>query len=139
VSKDFKPKPKKPKFKENLKIAITILIMISVFYALIYLGVDKILTTAIVALLGIFMEAVVQVFSQVIFIIQSIPYIGPIIAKVIVWPFFITINAIAYLVTLTLIRFNDGYKQVANARVITAVFLIGILLGFILGRVVKII
>jgi hypothetical protein len=138
VSKDFKPKPKKPKFKENLKIAITILIMISVFYALIYLGVDKILTTAIVALLGIFMEAVVQVFSQVIFIIQSIPYIGPIIAKVIVWPFFITINAVAYLVTLTLIRVK-GYKQVANARVLTAVFLIGILLGFILGRVVKII
>lgn len=113
--------------------------MISVFYALIYLGVDKILTTAIVALLGIIMEAVVQVFSQVIFIIQSIPYIGPIITKVIVWPFFITINAVAYLVTLTLIRFNDGYKQVANARVITAVFLIGMLLGFILGRVVEII
>jgi len=136
VSKDFKPKLKKPKFKENLKIAITILIMISVFYALIYLGVDKILTTAIVALLGIFMEAVVQVFSQVIFFIQSIPYIGPIVAKVIVWPFFITINGIAYLVTLTFIRIR-GVKEVANAKLLTAVFLIGMLLGFILGRIVK--
>ena len=138
MSKDFKPKLKKPKFKEDLEIAVTILIMISVFYGLTYFGVDKILSTAIVALLGIFMEVARQVFSQVIFIIQSIPYIGPIVAKVIVWPFFITINAVAYLVTLTLIRIK-GYKQVANARVLTTVFLIGILLGFILGRVVKII
>ena len=138
MSKDFKPKLKKPKFKEDLEIAVTILIMISVFYGLTYFGVDKILSTAIVALLGIFMEVARQVFSQVIFIIQSIPYIGPILAKVIVWPFFITINAVAYLVTLTLIRIK-GYKQVANARALTTVFLVGILLGFILGRVIKII
>ncbi len=138
MSKDFKPKLKKPRFKEDLEIAVTILIMISVFYGLIYFGVDKILSTAIVALLGILMEVARQVFSQVIFIIQSIPYIGPIIAKVIVWPFFITINAVAYLVTLTFIRVK-GVKEVANAKLLTAVFLIGILLGFILGRVVKII
>ena len=136
MSKDFKPKLKKPKFKEDLEIAVTILIMISVFYALIYFGVDKILTTAIVALLGIFMEIARQVFSQVIFIIQSIPYIGPIVAKVIVWPFFITVNGVAYLVTLTFIRIR-GVKEVANARLLTTVFLVGILLGFILGRVVK--
>lgn len=138
MSKDFKPKLRKPKFKEDLEIAVTILIMISVFYGLTYFGVDKILSTAVVALLGIFMEVARQVFSQVIFIIQSIPYIGPIVAKVIVWPFFITINGIAYLVTLTFIRVR-GVKEVANAKLLTAVFLIGILLGFILGRVVKII
>ena len=138
MSKDFKPKLKKPKFKEDLEIAVTILIMISVFYGLTYFGVDKILSTAIVALLGIFVEVARQVFSQVIFIIQSIPYIGPIVAKVIVWPFFITINAVAYLVTLTFIRIR-GVKEVTNAKLLTTVFLIGILLGFILGRVVKII
>lgn len=136
MSKDFKPKLKKPKFKEDLEIAVTILIMISIFYVLTYFGVDKILSTAIVALLGVFMEVARQVFSQAIFIIQSIPYIGPIIAKVIVWPFFITINAVAYLVALTLIRVK-GYKHVANARVLTTVFLVGILVGFILGRVFK--
>jgi len=138
VSKDFKPKLKKPKFKEDLEIAITLLIMISVFYVLTSFGVDKILTTAIVALLGIFMEIARQVFSQAIFIIQSIPYIGPVVAKVIVWPFFIAINGVAYLVTLFFIKIK-GIKEVTNARILTTVFLIGILLGFILGRVVKII
>ena len=136
MSKDFKPKLKKPKFKKNIGVAITVLIMISAFYGLTYFGVDKILSTAIVALFGIFMEVGRQVFSQVIFLIQSIPYIGPIVAKVIVWPFFITINAVAYLVTLTLIRVK-GYKQVVHANVLTYVFLVGILVGFILGRVFK--
>ena len=138
MSEDFKPKLKKPKFKEDLEIAVTILIMISVFYGLTYFGVDKILSTAIVALLGIFMEVARQVFSQVIFIIQSIPYIGPIVAKVIVWPFFITLNGVAYLVTLTFIRIR-GVKEVTNAKLLTTVFLVGVLLGFILGRVIKII
>jgi len=138
MGKDFKPKLKKPKFKEDLEISLTILIMIFVFYMLTYFGVDKILTTAIVALLGIFMEIAKQIFSQAIFIIQSIPYIGPVVAKVIVWPFFITINGLAYLVTLFFIKIR-GIKEVTNARVLTTVFLVGILVGFILGRVIKII
>ncbi len=136
MSKDFKPRIKKPKFKEDLEIAVTILIMISVFYVLNYFGVDKILTTAIVALFGIFMEMARHVFTQALFIIQSIPYVGPIVAKVIVWPFFIAINGVAYLVSLMLMRAN-GFKRVANARILTTVFLIGILVGFILGRIIK--
>ena len=138
MGKDFKPKLKKPKFNKDLDISLTILIMIFVFYMLTYFGVDKILTTAIVALLGIFMEIARQIFSQAIFIIQSIPYIGPVVAKVIVWPFFIAINGVAYLVTLFFIKIK-GIKEVTNARVLTTVFLVGILVGFILGRVVKII
>ena len=84
MSKDFNPRLKKPKFKEDLEIALTILIMVTIFCVLTYFGVDKILTTAIVALLGIFMEIARQVFTQAIFIIQSIPYIGPLIAKILV-------------------------------------------------------
>ena len=64
MSKDFKPKLKKPNFKDDLEIIFTILIMIAVFYILINFGFDKILTTTIVALLGIFMEIARQVFSQ---------------------------------------------------------------------------
>ncbi|MEA1940517.1 MAG: hypothetical protein U9N03_07650, partial [Candidatus Caldatribacteriota bacterium] len=133
----FKPKLKKPKFKEDLEITLTILIMISVFYVLTYFRVDKVLITAIVALLGIFMEIARQVFSQALFIIQSIPYIGPVVAKVVAWPFFIAINGVAYLVTLFFIKIK-GIKEVTNARVLTTVFLVGVLVGFILGRVIKI-
>lgn len=136
MSKDFKPKLKKPKFKEDLTIAVTIVIMALVFYVLNYFGVDKILTTAIVALFGIFMEIARQVFTQTIFMIQSIPYIGPLIARILVWPFFIAINGVAYLTSLLLIR-SKGFKRVANARILTTVFLIGILVGLILGRIIK--
>lgn len=110
--------------------------MVSLFYILDYFNVDKILITAIIALFGIFMEVARDIFSQMIFIIKSIPYIGPIIAKIIVWPFFLTINGIAYLVALTFIRIR-GVKEVANARVLTTVFLVGLLIGLILGRLIK--
>ena len=136
MNKDFKPKLKKPGFREDLETIITILVMISVFYILTNFGVDKISSTAIIALLGIFMQIGRQIFSQVLFIIQSIPYIGPVIAKIVVWPFFIAINGIAYLVTLLVIRVK-GVKEVANARILTTVFLIGLLMGFILGRIIK--
>ena len=84
MSKDFNPRLKKPKFKEDLEIAVTIVIMVLVFYILTYFGVDKILATAIVALFGIFMEIARRVFTQAIFMVQSIPYIGPLIAKILV-------------------------------------------------------
>jgi len=135
-NKTFSPKIKKPKFRENLEIAGILLIMVSLFYILDYFNVDKILITAIIALFGIFMEVARDIFSQMIFIIKSIPYIGPIIAKIIVWPFFLTINGIAYLVALTFIRIR-GVKEVANARVLTTVFLVGLLIGLILGRLIK--
>lgn len=110
--------------------------MISVYYILDYFNVDKILITAIMALLGIFMEVARDIFTQILFIIQSIPYIGPIIAKIIVWPFFLTINGLAYLVTLTFIRIR-GVKEVANARILTTTFIVGLLIGIILGRLIK--
>jgi len=135
-NKTFSPKIKKPKFRENLEIAGILLIMVSLFYILDYFNVDKILITAIIALFGIFMEVARDIFSQMIFIIKSIPYIGPIIAKIIVWPFFLTINGIAYLVALTFIRIR-GVKEVANARVLTTIFLVGLLIGLILGRLIK--
>lgn len=133
---NFSPKIKKPKSRDNFEIAGIILIMVSIFYILDYFNVDKLLITAIIALFGIFMELARDIFSQMIFIIKSIPYIGPIIAKIIVWPFFITINGIAYLVTLTFIRIR-GVKEVANARILTTTFLVGLLVGLILGRLIK--
>ncbi|GAI14900.1 unnamed protein product [marine sediment metagenome] len=82
------------------------------------------------------MEVARHVFTQVILIIRSIPYIGPLVARIIVWPFFIAINGVAYIVSLMLMR-AKGFKRVANARILTTVFLIGILVGFILGRIIK--
>lgn len=134
--RSFSPKIKKPKFRENLEIAGIILAMIFVYYILDYFNVDKILITAIIALLGIFMEVARDIFTQILFIIKSIPYIGPIISKIIVWPFFLTINGLAYLITLTFIRIR-GVKEVANARILTTTFIIGLLIGIILGRLIK--
>ena len=74
-----------------------------------------------------------HIFTYVLTLIQSIPYIGPMITKVITWPIFVTLNVMAYVVSLIVIRFK-GIAMVKDARILTTIFLIGLLLGFILGR-----
>ncbi|MBP8718591.1 MAG: hypothetical protein KBI07_05840 [Candidatus Atribacteria bacterium] len=112
---------------------LAILMVMLVYYLFRYSDVDKILIAAIVALLGIGMEMVSNIFTYFLSIIQSVPYIGPIIVKVITWPIFFTLNAVAYFVTLVVIRFK-GMALVKDARILTTIFLIGFLIGFILGR-----
>jgi len=86
-----------------------------------------------VALVGIGIEMFSHIFTYVLTLIQSIPYIGPMITKVITWPIFVTLNVMAYFVSLIVIRFK-GIAMVKDARILTTIFLIGLLLGFILGR-----
>ncbi len=74
-----------------------------------------------------------HIFSYILTLIQSIPHIGPIVARVITWPIFITLNILAYFVSLIVIRFK-GIAMVKDARILTTIFLIGLLVGFILGR-----
>jgi len=75
----------------------------------------------------------VNIFTYFLTFIQSIPYIGPMIAKIITWPIFVTLNVIAYFVSLVIIR-AKGMALVKDAKILTTIFVIGLLIGFILGR-----
>lgn len=130
---DFKPKiPKKGQIS-TWNVFLVIILIAFLYYLFKYTDIDGILIAALVALIGISIEMFSHLFSYILALIQSIPYIGPMIAKVITWPIFITINAIAYFVSLIVIRFK-GITMVKDARVLTTIFLIGLLIGFILGR-----
>lgn len=102
-----------------------------VYYLFRYTEIDAFLITVIVALAGIVIEVFSSLFTCLLVLIQSIPYIGPMIANIITWPIFVTLNVSAYFVTLIVIRFK-GMSMVKDARIITTIFLIGLLLGFIL-------
>jgi hypothetical protein len=68
-------------------------------------------------------------------LIGFIPVIGPILAKVLALPFFWILNAIGYF--LSIIAIKRGYsKSVLDYRVLTIVFLSGIAVGFIIGRLI---
>ncbi len=106
----------------------------AVSFAFAYTNLDTFLITVIIALVSIVVNIFTNTFTYILALIQSIPYIGPMIANIITWPIFVTLNVVAYFVSLMVIRFK-GISMVKDARIITTIFLLGLLLGFILGRI----
>ena len=93
--------------------------------------VDKAIIGGVVVIFGL----ITQAFIGLISIIALIPFIGPIIAKLLALPIFWLINALGYFVSVLAIK--KGYsKDVLNYRVLTIVLLLGIIIGYIIGKFV---
>ncbi len=106
-------------------LVIVLFIIISIS-----LGFDK----KIIALVVILTGFLTQAFSGLIGMIGTIPAIGPMIVKIVTLPFFLLLNALAYLFTFFALRM--GLKRdIVRARIISTALLIGIVIGFILGRI----
>ena len=72
-------------------------------------------------------------FAWLLGIIALVPVIGPIIVKVLTIGFIWLLNAVGYLVSYIAIR--RGYsKDVLTYRGLTVAVIIGIVIGFVLGR-----
>jgi hypothetical protein len=111
---------------------ILVWVIILIFIAIgIHYNVDKIIIGGVVVVFGL----ITQAFVGLIGIISLIPLIGPIIAKILALPIFWLINALGYFVSLIAIK--RGYsKDVINYRVLTIVLLVGIVIGFVLGKII---
>lgn len=95
------------------------------------LGIDKHVIGGVVLLVGL----IGQAFAALLAWIGFVPLVGPIIAKVLALPFIWLINGIGYLASIIAIK--RGYsKDVLNYRVITVALLIGITIGYILGKLI---
>ena len=114
-------------YRKFILIWLVILLFTIVSIAL---GFDKKIIALVVILIGFLTQA----FAGLIGMVGAIPSIGPMIVKVITLPFFIVLNAIAYLFTFFALRM--GLKRdIVRARIIATAFLVGIVIGFILGRI----
>jgi hypothetical protein len=137
-----KPSEKK---KNSPKLHITILdfilafwktifvwVIIGVFIAVaLHYEVDKAVIGGVVVVFGL----ITQAFVGLISIIALLPFVGPIVAKLLALPIFWLINALGYFVSIVAIK--KGYsKDVLNYRVLTIVLLIGIVIGYIIGKLV---
>jgi hypothetical protein len=110
-------------------IFIWIFILVFIFVAIHY-QVDETVIGGIVVIIGI----ITQAFAGLIGMISLIPFVGPILAKVLALPVFWLINALGYFVSIIAIK--RGYsKEVLNYRILTVIFLVGIVMGFILGKI----
>ena len=94
-----------------------------------YLNVDHSVIAGSVLAVGLISNA----FAWLLGIVALVPIIGPIIVKVLSIGFIWLLNAVGYLVSYIAIR--RGYsKDVLTYRGLTVAIIIGIVIGFVLGR-----
>lgn len=117
-------------FLNNYRNAIIAWLVIAVLIELgLYLGVDKDIITFVVVLVGLIGHA----FGALVVWIGLVPIVGPFVAQILSLPFIWILNGIGYLASIIAIK--RGYsKDVLNYRVITVTLLIGITIGYILGK-----
>jgi hypothetical protein len=95
------------------------------------LGIDERIVGAVVVVIAI----IGQAFAALIAWIGFVPLVGPLVAKVLALPFIWLINGIGYLVSLVAIK--RGYsKDVISYRIATVALIVGIALGYILGKLI---
>jgi hypothetical protein len=120
----------RPPWWRNGKVMLPLWIGIG---GLVWLGlhfnVDRGLIAAGVVAVGLISNA----FAWLVGIIALVPVIGPIIVKVLSIGFIWLLNAVGYLVSIVAIR--RGYsKDVLTYRGLTIALVIGIVVGFVLGK-----
>jgi len=111
---------------------IFVWIIIGVFVTIaLHYEVDKAVIGGVVVVFGL----ITQAFVGLISIIALVPILGPIIAKLLALPIFWLINALGYFVSIVAIK--KGFsKDVLNYRVLTIVLLTGIVIGYIIGKLI---
>jgi hypothetical protein len=91
--------------------------------------IDSQIIAAGVFLIGLLSNA----FAWMLGIIAAVPLIGPLIVKVLSLGFIWLLNAVGYLVSFVAIR--RGYsRDVLTYRGVTIALIIGIVIGFVLGK-----
>ena len=64
-----------------------------------------------------------------------VPIVGPVVVKVLAWPFIWLLNAVGYLIAMLAIR--RGYsKDVLTCRGLTIALIVGIVIGYVIGKFV---
>ena len=107
-------------------LLIAFLIVMGVHY-----DVDEVIIGLVVVVVGLLGQA----FAALVAWIGLIPLIGPFVAKILTIPFFWVLNGVGYLASIVAIR-RGFTKDVVNYRNLTFVLLLGVTIGYVLGKLV---
>ena len=111
-------------------IVIWILIIAFVLFG-IYFGVPKKILGGVIITVG----WVTGAFAGLMTMIALVPLVGPIIVSVLSLPVIWLLNGLGYFVSIVAIK--RGYsKEVVNSRVLTVVLLVGIVIGYVLSKLI---
>ena len=125
-AKEITQPPKRGAWKVMLPLTILLLAFV---WAAWYYNWDAKAVTAGVLLFGM----ASHVFAWVIGIVGMVPFIGPLVVKVLSLSFIWLLNAIGYLVSFVAIK--RGYsKDVLTYRGVTIALIVGIVIGYVAGH-----
>ena len=100
---------------------------------MVWLGLHFNVDRGVIAVGVVAVGLISNAFAWLVGIIALVPVIGPIIVKVLSIGFIWLLNAVGYLVSIVAIR--RGYsKDVLTYRGLTIALVIGIVVGFVLGK-----
>ncbi len=123
---DLLPAKKRGTWKVMLPLLLVLVLLIWLGD---HLGLDKKVTTASAALLGLGSG----VLAWLAGIISMVPIIGPLIIKILSIGFIWLLNAVGYLVSYVAI--HRGYsKDVLTYRGLTIALLVGIVIGYVIAQ-----
>jgi hypothetical protein len=123
---------KTAQFLYNYRNAIIAWLLIAF---LIVMGVHYEIDEVIIGLVVVVVGLISQAFAALVAWIGLIPIIGPFVAKVLTIPFFWILNGVGYLASIVAIR-RGFTKDVVNYRILTLVLLVGVTIGYVLGKIV---
>jgi hypothetical protein len=123
--------PRNPWWK-NWKVMVPLW---AVIVALTWLAIEQHVDGAVIAGSVVVVGLVSNAFAWLLGLIALVPVIGPLLVKVLSLGFIWLLNAVGYLVSFIAIK--RGYsKDVLTYRGLTVAVIIGIVIGFVLGRLV---
>ena len=94
-------------------------------------GWDKTLVAAVATLVGLLTQA----FAGVLGLLALIPWLGPLLVKALSIPVIWLVNGAGYFVSVVLAGRGHG-TSVVQSRILTVVRIVGIVIGFILGKLI---
>jgi len=116
---------------QNRRTLIALLVTLLVVLLGVVAGVEGRIVAAVAALVALLTSA----FAGAGALIGLIPWAGPLILKVLAIPFIWLMNAAGYFAAILLMK--KGYsRSVVDSRVLTYILLIGVVIGYILGKII---
>lgn len=116
-------------FRRYYKLILTWVAIVAGIIIAVHFKVDKGLIVVIVMVFGAFSQA----FTGLVSLIALVPFLGPLVAKVLTLPIFWLLNALGYFVSAVAIK-RGHKKEIVNYRFMTMVFLTGFAVGFIVAK-----
>ncbi len=121
-----------PVWWRNWKVMVPVWLAI---IGLVWLGIERRVDVSVIAGAVVVVGLITNAFAWLLGIIALVPVIGPLIVKVLSIGFIWLLNGIGYLVSYIAIK--RGYaKDVLTYRGLTVAVIIGICIGFVLGKLV---